>query len=86
MPRAIYRLSDDVPSPWLRPALFRALQAPLAEIGVDIVLGRPGTTSGITDLADELGAAECAALADEVHAIVGRVIATRPARTAGDAA
>jgi len=86
MPRAIYRLSDDVPSPWLRPALFQALKAPLAEIDVEIVLGRPGTLSGVTDIADELSALECAAIADAIYEIVGRVIATRPAGTAGDAA
>jgi hypothetical protein len=86
MPRANYRLSDDVPSPWFQPALFKALQAPLAEIDVEIVLGRPGTLSGVTDIADELSALECAAIADAIYEIVGRVVATRAACKAGGAA
>jgi len=86
MPRAIYRLSDDVPSPWLRPALFQALKPALAEIDVEVVLGRPGTLSGVTQIADELSALECAAIADSIYEIVGRVVATRAVRATGGVA
>lgn len=73
MPRATFRLSDDFPPHWQRPALFGALEEALHSLDVRVVLGRPGTQSAVMDIADELTSSECAVLADDVHRIVQNV-------------
>jgi hypothetical protein len=75
MARATYRLANDLPIGWFRADLFRELERPLADLGVRIVLGRPGFVSGLVGFDEMMTATECAALADEVERLVARTIA-----------